>query len=336
MDNKLREIQMQQQEKCLQEMEALLYQIKSKPRIYSSKRMRFLREFVSLVQRDPVTYPSRRGDDTVQLAPLLNVSNSLTCGFVQALTELKSGSSVCDSPVLSVLTKDTKHHDDRTGRQDPQRVKLTEMELIDGDGQQIHARLNIALTETGRLLRRGDRIRLDLFSEVMFRANSSSPRLPALFISALSRLGSEVLDDDDIAPEISACTRTLASEQADSVVPEYDGDPIDPRKDAKPKCTDEHRFCAVYGLRFLGCVCDVIPVADCNLATLKEDCYFATDDLAKMSNSHKRNMIFWWYATNVFSIVGKHKIGRLPLCLEYAVREAYPNPADEPYKGFGK
>ena len=72
-----------------------------------------------------------------------------------------------------------------------------------------------------------------------------------------------------------------------------DNDPIiDPRKEPKPVCNNETRTCALYGLRFIICVCDAIPAASLNLETVKQDCYFATDDLDKMTNSHKCNMIY--------------------------------------------
>jgi hypothetical protein len=85
---------------------------------------------------------------------------------------------------------------------------------------------------------------------------------------------------------------------------------------------------------FIKCVCEVIPVNQRNLQAIKEDCYFATDNLESMSNSHKRNMIYWWYATNVFSISGKGTRGQLPLCLEYEIRKEFPNPDGVPYKGY--
>jgi hypothetical protein len=58
------------------------------------------------------------------------------------------------------------------------------------------------------------------------------------------------------------------------------------------------------------------------------------DDLDKMTPSHKRNMLFWWYATNVYNISGKSKRGKLPECLEYAIRLEHPNPDGVRYKGY--
>jgi len=84
---------------------------------------------------------------------------------------------------------------------------------------------------------------------------------------------------------------------------------IDPRDYSKPVCNDQNQFYARYGVRLFGCICDVLPVKDRNLVIIQQDCYFATDDLDEMSNSHTRNMVFWWYATNVYGITGKGHIG---------------------------
>jgi hypothetical protein len=58
------------------------------------------------------------------------------------------------------------------------------------------------------------------------------------------------------------------------------------------------------------------------------------DDLDKMTPSHKRNMLFLWYATNVYNISGKSKQRKLPECLEYAIRLEHPNPDGVRYKGY--
>ena len=77
-----------------------------------------------------------------------------------------------------------------------------------------------------------------------------------------------------------------------------------------------------------------LPVGQCDLATIKEDCYFATDELEEMTPSHKRNILFWWHATNVYNISGKSKRGKLPECLEYAMRLEHPNLDGVRYKGY--
>ena len=316
-----------------QSLESLLDAIKANPSMYSSPRLLYLRNFVGFVSRHEDTFSLCSGDDTIELA--VPRGPNATEGYVKTLTELKSGADLLGwggKPVLIVYSVETENYNEVTNlTNEKQRVKLTQLRLVDGSGDQIHTRLAVNLAEMGRCLKRGDKVRLDSYTELRYRVNPQSPRMPALFVHALSRLGNVPLPDDSINKPIPI-TVVLPTEHNDEYEPS--SEPIiDPRKDAKPKCTDECRCCAVYGIRFLRCVCEVIPVKDRNLTTIKEDCYFATDDIDDMPNNHKRNMLYWWYATNVFSISGKGNRGKLPVCLEYAIRELYPNPDGVPYKG---
>ena len=111
---------------------------------------------------------------------------------------------------------------------------------------------------------------------------------------------------------------------------------LDPRKHPKPVCSGDERLCSVHGMHFGSCITECIPVTSLNLQTVKEDCYFATDALDQMSASHKRNMVYWWYATNVYSIAGREHVERMPACLEYAIRDTYRNLPGVPYSGYKK
>ncbi len=149
--------------------------------------------------------------------------------------------------------------------------------------------------------------------------------MPALFIHKSSRFGNQPLDNDDVEGMVP-CSHVHPCEHLDVFEPDDDNLVIDPSIHPKPACTPDNMLCAKYGIRFLICVCDVVPVDRLDLETLKQDCYFVTNEIERMPNNHKRNMIFWWYATNIYSIVGKKNTTRMSLCLEYAIREKYTNP----------
>jgi hypothetical protein len=53
-----------------------------------------------------------------------------------------------------------------------------------------------------------------------------------------------------------------------------------------------------------------------------------------MQNNHKRNLIYWWYATNIFFICGRHNTAELPECLVWNVQRHFPNKPVMPYKGY--
>ena len=134
--------------------------------MYCQPRLRYLRNFVSLVERSPGTFHSVEGDDNFDM-PLRGEDQTVEVmkGYVKALAELWSGETIAENPILSVYSlPDTKFYVDVTGRAagNAQNVMMTQLRLVDGDGNQIHARLAIHLAEIGRMLKRGDNIRLDL------------------------------------------------------------------------------------------------------------------------------------------------------------------------------
>jgi hypothetical protein len=55
------------------------------------------------------------------------------------------------------------------------------------------------------------------------------------------------------------------------------------------------------------------------------------DPVNLLANPGRRHVLYYWYATFVFGHMDRH---RLPLCVETAVRAAWPNPPGWPYKGY--
>ena len=89
----------------------------------------------------------------------------------------------------------------------------------------------------------------------------------------------------------------------------------------------------MHGVNMITCICKSRPAKDFGLQTPKEDCFFATNAVDDMTNSQKRCMIYWWYATNTYSICGKRQHLMLPDCLIQMVRNTYPE-LDGNYTGF--
>ena len=65
------------------------------------------------------------------------------------------------------------------------------------------------------------------------------------------------------------------------------------------------------------------------------ECWFVEpkyiDAPSDMPARLKRNIIYWWFATNVFCAWGKHNRICLPECLKAAIRSKYPNKAGSAY-----
>eukprot|EP00985_Skeletonema_marinoi_P024896 scaffold17764_cov140-Skeletonema_marinoi.AAC.1 len=45
-------------------------------------------------------------------------------------------------------------------------------------------------------------------------------------------------------------------------------------------------------------------------------------------------MLYWWYATNIYSLNGKGNRGKLPDCLEYAIKAKYPEKDSSDWTGY--
>ena len=73
------------------------------------------------------------------------------------------------------------------------------------------------------------------------------------------------------------------------------------------------------------CVCVTDPVSDIDLEVVAQYCWFATKEVSKMDNSNKRNMLYWWYMTNMYFVCGAGHRKDPPACLKAAIRSAYPS-----------
>ena len=83
------------------------------------------------------------------------------------------------------------------------------------------------------------------------------------------------------------------------------------------------------------CVCKTNPPNLINLDVVREYCWFATKDISDMDNSHKRNMLYWWYMTNIYNIGGRGVTKKPPDCFTAAICRVYPED-DGKYKGYRK
>jgi len=98
---------------------------------------------------------------------------------------------------------------------------------------------------------------------------------------------------------------------------------------ALPECDGT---CKVNGLWSPICVLKGIAVPE--LEEIKPFCWFATMPVRDMSKNHKRNMLYWWFAVNVFAFTGPKSRQALPKCVVKYVRNLFPESEDRLYKGF--
>ena len=241
------------------------------------------------------------------------------------------------TPVLHVLMRRTGYKDvmrvDDKAVKDHQKVKLTILRLVDGDNNEIHARMATHIADAGRSLVEGDLIKLDLFTELTYHVNEGSPVMPALFIIGYSRVGHVPVDVNKELHGMLQYTPTLPALEG---WPKSKHSNIDPLTQDPPSCTFNNRLCRKFGVNFIGrCICDEIPVSERDLNVIAEDCHLINKPANEIEdNKPKRLMLYWWYATNIYSLTGKGNRGKLPDCLEYAIKAAYPETDSANWVGY--
>ena len=306
------------------EFENKLNHIVSNPRLWHATDNRYLRQFCNTIENNHDTYPYIIGD--INYVPTNTEEQhqpQLTTNYIRSIAEYRD-TSFAQYPVLYVISRTTEYEDQSFSgfsNREPPPVKFTHLNVMDGDGNTMYARLSTQISDQGKQLKRegGNIIRLDIYTELTHRLNQSTSKMPCVFIHKYSSIGfrnappvATVYDPISCANHLPVNDRPKKSTNSDT-----SDDPVD--------CCPTDRYCSMHGVSFIVCICDCIKVEDLDLPSIKEDCYFATDKMEDMPNNHKRNMIYWWYATNVYSICGKKKRKELPKCLVHRVRQHYPS-----------
>ena len=156
------------------------------------------------------------------------------------------------------------------------------------------------------------------FSKIGYRAPPHSITDPMICIDLKQSGGDGMRNDGAMARAVTVGNTATAFEELVDV-----------------ECTVENRHCAQYGLSPVLCVCTTDPLNRINLDVVREYCWFAMKDVREIDNSHKRNMLYWWYMTNIYNISGRG-VTKKPLdCLTAAIRCAYPEDNGK-YKGYRK
>ena len=281
-------------------------------------------------------FPLLDGDDEDSIHSEEEDVQSLTEGYIEAVANAEDTSQLASEPILHVLSRETGFRDVLEQESEPkaghQKVKLTHLTLVDGDNNQIHARLATHIADAGRGLGEGDVIRLNMFTELTYRINDESPRMPTLFILRYTRVGRMPVPVQSELHHMLQYTHTLSALQHGTKSRYF----IDPLTQDPPECTYKNRLCRKYGVNFIGCcICEAIPVAGRDLSIIAEDCHYINKPFSEIKeNKQKRFMLYWWYATNIYSITGQHNRGKLPDCLEYAIKATYPETKSEDFVGY--
>ena len=83
--------------------------------------------------------------------------------------------------------------------------------------------------------------------------------------------------------------------------------------------------CWMHNVNFVVCLIECFPVDKVPLTMVARECVFATKDVFDMTQSEKRFLLYYYYATTVYQFRGRGNRVELPECLKSAVRALYPN-----------
>jgi hypothetical protein len=147
----------EQEEIVLQEIKNLLITVKQTPKLWGVARMGYLREFCSVVERNP-KFPFQHKDNTIDMIlPVKDRELHLAGGYVKVLAARQDSFTLASHPILAVLLVGGFFHKEcRPGISVTQNVKLVTLTLVDGDGEHIQTRLNNSLSHLNNELQRGD------------------------------------------------------------------------------------------------------------------------------------------------------------------------------------
>ena len=264
--------------------------VRNRPSVYHDLEFKDLREFCEYRDVHRNLFPPLMGD-TPPLQPTTGGVHSikLTSGYIKAIA-CCGDTSFALSPILQVVSTTTSLNKPPFGKtvfgKSQQSVKITHLRLLDGDNNTMLGRLAINITDKGKKLRTGKIIQLDLYTLLNHAVKEDdAPPKPVVYVSKFSLLGYQQL------PPASEINDPMESTDAASQVPDArPNSTITPTGAIiVPECNYE--LCSLYGTRMLVCVCKANPVDKINLQTLKEECWFADEEVADMSLSHKRCML---------------------------------------------
>ena len=225
----------------------------------------------------------------------------------------------------------------------------TSLTLLDGSGKLIVARVALTITEKARSLQQGHVIKLTKFHRWHVAPYDDIHSTAGIGLVDFDIVGMGQLLQVDGGP--SAAIRSDTDALVAAVCEEADDDPTaapeadtfgnwDETRERPPIppacCTAANRSCSMYGtLFFQKCVCEemLVPTEE-DLEDIADKYYATTMPVEAMANNLKRNMLYWYYATEVYHVRGWLDRKPLPTCLVFRIRFIYPNDKGERYVKF--
>lgn len=264
------------------------------------------------------------------------IEELLTAGVVKDLQDPNADFLCNPGPVMQVVA--ARQVDPTNSFGHDRSVRPFQFTLADGDHCTIPGKVSVRITNKAEGVRdgyviqitRGHRLDADLYGN-----GRSQPALGIVGFDVVGRgniVGSPRVHQSRPTEEVAA-----AANNHESATHDLDGWSFD--QDEPPPipapCTAPCRSCSIAGVNFFRrCICEEQPAGDKDLEDVKKVYFAATEDVDLMTAAHKRNMLYWLYATDVYGWRGWQNRMELPPCLVFAIRKLHPNPKGTPYVEF--
>ena len=291
------------------------------------------------MQAHPENYPPLIGDkmpDSYESFSGEQKNPALTTNYISSLAEFKPLEESL-LPTLQVLSSNMDFETSLRGG-DVNSLHFTHLSLRDGSNDVMTGRLSMHLAHRGDNLAEADIIQLNSFTPITYMPSGPGKpqRSPAVVVHTFSKVGYDIIPNalNDPIHCIDLTSQQIEEYTLNSLRDSVQGSWGDELEELEEvTCTSTNRYCARYGLSPVFCVCQTDPVSKIKLETVRQYCWFATTDVSKMKSSWKRNMLYWWYMTNIYNISGKGHRQEPPACLKAAIQQAYPSD-DGQYKVY--
>jgi hypothetical protein len=210
----------------------------------------------------------------------------------------------------------------------PKRVLVQfSLHAVDGDGSILTLKVATHLNTSCCLIEAGSIIRLGNCNPVYYNYNDKEDDRVAIVVTSFDVIGIQPISPLLLLPPKERLKVVLSESNED----ETDLPKKEDLKKIEPKdCKGQ--LCKSPRVHFIRCVTHCFPVKSLVLTEIAKSCPFVNMSVAEMSNSQKRNLVYWWYAVNIYFVAGKSNRWKHGECLLYAVRAEFPE-SDGHYTG---
>ncbi|KAL7545105.1 hypothetical protein ACHAWF_008472 [Thalassiosira exigua] len=287
----------------------LLKFIEMHPDIWGKPLMSEFRELSYKITGDPKTFkPQDKGGWGAETNALTkDIGASL---FAQTVPDLSGGSNVILQITHSESEWVKRTIDNSTVLW--QRWKFT---AVDGDGTSILLRVDSTLSSAANLLTPGSIVNIQSFIPIRYSYDDHNDKRCAIVIKEFELKGYQPLKEEQMKrpTKRAKAKKVKSTRKQPTKTPE------------SPQCKCKGEQCSQHGVEFVLCITECVPVNSVSLPLVARECVFADKELSAMSQSEKRFLLYYYYATTVYQFRGKNNRVELPECLKAAIRALYPN-----------